>query len=822
MARESFSDRFEREARAVAALNHPNICTLHDVGPNYLVMELIDGQGLDECIQHGPLPLREALQIAIQIAEALEAAHEKGIVHRDLKPGNVKIKAGSTVKVLDFGLARFGRPTTDGSATFTADATQQGKIVGTAPYMSPEQTRGIVVDKRADIWAFGCVVYEMLTGHRAFRGTTLADVFAEVVKTEPDWGALPPHTPAIVRSLLRRCLEKEPVRRLHDIADARIEIQEGLSERNTSELQTRRESATTRWRRVAPWTIAGVATAALLATLVAPRRSPAMVRPVVRLQLTLPPGVEPYVGPAAVAFSPDGTRVAFVGTEAGNRQLYVRRLDEFEAHSVRGMEGATAIFFSPSGDSLAAISTDRVMKKASLEDGLIVPIASDVDYTTGGAWGTNDLVTFGRGGVLWQVPASGGTATQLTTLDADKGEVLHAFPASVADGKGILFTTVTGPGRGAAHIDALPVPPNAAGRRRIINSATSPAYLQTGHLIFFRDGTLLVTGFDEERLEVTSAAIKAIEQIGATPSGAPMWAVSRSGTVAYSAGGAGSRLVRVSRDGSEQPLSAAGRQYMFPRLAPSGRQLVVSAEGDLWLQDTPRQTLSKLTTESTSGNNYPVWTPKEDRVVFRTNAGLFWIAADGSGPPQAVPGTTVTDFPNSISPDNDTLIFLRTAADSAADLYVTSLRGEQRPRALVATKAHEGGGQFSPDGKWVAYASNESGEFQIFLRRFPTPDRKWLVQSGKYVTWNPNGKELFYRDGDKMMAVDISFREGTPLFSSPRVLFTKAYEFGTGQTVPDYDVSRDGQSFVMVKAEPGSSRLNVVLHAFDNPARLPR
>ena len=253
-----------------------------------------------------------------------------------------------------------------------------------------------------------------------------------------------------------------------------------------------------------------------------------------------------------------------MGTEAGNRQLYLRRLDEFEAHYVRGMEGATAIFFSPTGDSLVAISTDRSMKKASLEDGLVVPIASDVDYTTGGAWGTDDLITFGRGGVLWQVPASGGKATQLTTLDVNRGELLHAFPASVADGKGILFTTVTGPGRGAAHIEALAVPANSAGRRRIINSATSPAYLQSGHLIFFRDGTLLVTGFDEKRLEVTSAAVKTIEQIGATPSGAPMWAVSRSGAVAYSTG-AGSRLVWVSRDGSEQPLSAAGRQVHVSR-----------------------------------------------------------------------------------------------------------------------------------------------------------------------------------------------------------------------------------------------------------------
>jgi Tol biopolymer transport system component len=681
--------------------------------------------------------------------------------------------------------------------------------------MSPEQSRGMSVDKRTDIWAFGCLVFEMLTGRRAFDGATVADVFAEVVKTEPDWGALPRLTPALVSAVLRRCLRKDPVHRLHDIADARIEIQEALGNGNESELGAQSPVATKVWI-LAPWAIATLSLVALLATQVAPRRGVTPPAGVTRLEMTFPPDVEPYIGPAALAFSPDGSRVAFVGIKAGNRQLFVRRLDDFEAEPVPRMDGATAVFFSPSGRSLAVISTNRTMKRISLDDALVVPLTTDVDFTAGGAWGPDDLITFGRDGVLWQIPVAGGTATQLTTLDRNKGEVLHAFPTALANGKGLLFTTVTGPGRGAAHIEALSISGGAVTRHRLVESATSPAYVESGRFIFFRDGSLFASRFDQERWAVTGVPVKVIEKIGATASGAPMWAVSRSGSVAYMRGTVANRLVWVSRNGQERPLTTQDRQYVFPRLSAAREQLVVSAGGDLWLQDTPRQVFSKVTTDSTTGNTYPAWTRDGSRIVFRTNTGLYSTAADGSGRSELVPGTTAADFPNSISPDNNTLIFLRTTGATGSDLYVTSLQGSEPPRAWVATTAHEGGAQFSPDGKWVAYASNEAGQFQVFLRPFPLPDRKWLVaQTGKYVTWNRNGRELFYRNGDNMMAVRVSFHAGEPTFSVPALVFTGAYEFGTGQTVPNYDVSTDGQQFLMVKSELGSSRLNVVLHAFD-------
>jgi Tol biopolymer transport system component/predicted Ser/Thr protein kinase len=821
---ERFSERFEREARAVASLNHPNICTVHDVGPNYLVMELIEGATLAERIRQAAVPLDEALRIARQIADALEAAHDKGIVHRDLKPGNVKIKPDGTVKVLDFGLAKMAANPAgalDNSPTFTLGSTQEGMILGTAAYMSPEQARGQAIDRRADIWAFGCVVYETLTGKRVFEGETLTDVLAAVVKTEPDWDALPPDTPRLVRSLLRRCLQKDPVSRLHDIADARIEIQEAVAEPDAlAPRAAGRRGATTSVRAI-PWIVAALSALALLGAYVGSGRAAGPREPGTGVELALPSGVEPYIGPSALAFSPDGTRIAFVGIEAGNRQLYLRRLDEFDALPVRGTAGATAIFFSPDGRSIAFILTDRTMKKVSLEDGLVVTLAPEVDYTTGGAWGADDRITFGRKSVLWQRPTSGGPATQLTTLDSQRGALLHAFPTVISSGKALLFATVTGVNRGAAHIEALSLTGGPARRIKVNDSGTSPSYVESGQLIFFRGDTLLAAAFDEEHLQVTGPAVRVIDQVGMTSVGAPMLAVSHSGSVAYTKGTAATQLVWVSRQGREQTLTDGGRQYAFPRLAPDGRHVVVSAGGDLWIQDTARPTLAKLTTDATTGNTHQVWTPDGKRVVYRTNAGLYWMDADGSGRSQAIPQTTTADYPNSVSPDGETLIFLRTTADTSADLYVLSLRGEPRPRPLVSTKAHEGGGQFSPDGKWVAYASDESGQFQVFLRPFPGPDRKWLVsQAGKYVTWNRNGKELFFRDGNKMMAVEVLIRNGEPVLSSPRLLFDQRYEFGTAQTVPNYDVSPDGQRFVMVKGESGSRRLSVVLNGFDDLMRL--
>jgi serine/threonine protein kinase len=444
--------RFEREAKTLASLNHPNIAAIYgfdkSAGLHALVMELVDGDDLSQRIARGAIPIDEALPIAKQIAEALEAAHEQGIVHRDLKPANIKLRPDGTVKVLDFGLAKAldPAPSSDLSQSptiATPAATRMGVIMGTAAYMSPEQARGKTVDKRTDIWAFGCVVYEMLTGKAAFGGETLTDIVAAVVTNEPDWAALPANMPASARALLRRCLQKDLGRRLQHAGDARIEIDEAIAEPAPRPQSAHASRPTAPFARVIPWATVALLALALLITQIASRRAGSSSPRVVRVELNMPAGVEVATASTPnLSISPDGTRLAFIGGLGGLRRLYVRRFDEFEATPLRGTETVNICFFSPDGGALAFVTTDRVLKKVSLADGLVTTVVVGADYTAG-AWGPDDRITFGRGGTLWQVPATGGPARQLTTLDSGKNERLHAYPTVVAGGKAILFETVT-------------------------------------------------------------------------------------------------------------------------------------------------------------------------------------------------------------------------------------------------------------------------------------------------------------------------------------------------------------------------------------------
>jgi Tol biopolymer transport system component len=826
--------RFRREAHILASLNHPHIGAIYGLdeanGTQFLVLELVDGEDLADRIKRGPLPVDETLPIARQIADALEAAHEKGVIHRDLKPANIALTRGGQVKVLDFGLAKAVvpgvAPDLASSPTITSPVmmTQVGVILGTARYMSPEQARGRPADKCSDVWAFGCVLYEMLAGRPPFAGETISDALAAVLKQEPDWQALPADTPPGIRSLIRRCLKKEPVARMHDIADARIEIQEAIAEPAAMTPTGTHRRGAVRWMRAIPWAVAaGSVAVSLLVAQQAPRRTGSPAGPVTRLDLNMPAGVEfGTVFPPAVALSNDGTRIAFVGVLRGTRQVFTRRLDQFETVPIRGSESANTVIISPDGRALGFITADLTLKRVSLTDGLVITVEHDVDFIAGAAWGADDRITFVRAGALWQVPASGGAAKRLTTLDSGKRELLHAWPTLIAQGRILLFASITGSSRDASHIEALSL---ATGQRRVIvESGTFPLYAPSGHLVFFRDGALLGASFDVDRLEVTGPVVRVLENLAVgTTMDAPLAALSNAGSLAYAPSDAGTtRLVWVSRQGVEQPITETPRRYMYPRLASDGRRTVVVAAGDLWIQDLTRATLTRLTSERTVGNAFPVWTPDGTRVLFRTSTGMYWTAADGSGDPHPIAGAISGDIPCSFSPDGDTLAYMRQTGQTSRDVYVLSLRGQHPPRPVVNTPAFEGGPQFSPDGHWIAYTSDDSGQMQVYVRPFPGPGRRWTVstQGGTQPAWNRNGKEIFYRVGNKMMVVDVSAGADLTL-SQPRQLFDQQYVF-QNVSLANYDVSPDGQRFVMIKDEAGSGRLNVVLNWFEElTARAP-
>jgi Tol biopolymer transport system component len=694
-----------------------------------------------------------------------------------------------------------------------------GMILGTAAYMSPEQARGKPVDQRADIWAFGCVFYEMLTGVRVFEtGETVSDAVAAILTREPEWTALPPGVPAGIRTLLRRCLQKDPNRRVHHIADARLELDEAIAGHPappSNVVESGNPPAL--WRRALPWMVAGLTLLVALAALWTGPRTTASgpMSPVRRLELNLPPGVELFsASTRTVAISPDGERLAFVGGLSGTRQVYVRPLDKFEATPLRGSEGVTACFFSPDGRSIGLVTAAGILKTISLSDGLVETFTGDASFLYGAAWTASDQIVFVRGGALWQVPRAGGAAESLTTLGGEHNDTLHAWPAMLPGGKTMLFGAAAGD---QWRIDALVL---ATGERRtVVDRGTLPLYAASGHLVFYRDGVLLAAPFDADRLQLTAPAVEVLANVPSSGTGVPLVDVSASGTLVYAPTSAVSRLVWVSRQGVEQPLNETLRSYATPRLSPDGTRVAVQA-GDLWMQDLARATFTRLASRDAVTNGFPTWTA-DGRVLYRTPAGLKMHTTDGGGDGELIRGTSEFDYPGSVTGDGETLVFLRSSQKTSFDIYTLPLRDPAKVRPVVDTSAYEGGARLSPDGRWLIYISNESGRNEVYLRPFPGPERKWQVstEGGTQAIWNPNGKEIFYRNGDKMIAVAMSAAPDVAL-SPPRLLFEQRFAFGAGITIANYDVSRDGQQFIMVKDESTAGRLNVVLNWFSDLERL--
>ena len=745
--------RFKREAHVLASLNHPNIASIYGLeesdGIHCLVLELVEGPTLAERIKEGAIPLEESLNIAKQIADALEAAHEKGVIHRDLKPANVKVTPEGMVKVLDFGLAKaLAEPASEAamenSPTASILPTHEGVILGTAAYMSPEQAMGKAVDKRADIWAFGVVLFEMLTGKRLFRGENTSETLAAVIKDDPDWNLLSTDTPLKIRELLRRCLQKDSRKRLHDIADARIEIEAVLADPSgTLALPAGGVGTQTAWRRVLPWAVAGVF-ALVAAVGLWPEPEP-IPPPSMRLSVEVTPGESFWtVQGAAAVISPDGTRLAFVTTDGqGQRKLYLRPLDQLQATPLSGTEGAANPFFSPDGEWIAFFAGDK-LKKVSVSGGATVTLCDAEGNGRGGSWGEDGIIIFAPNAVvgLSRVSSAGGTPEDATTLDKEKDETSHRWPQVLPGGKSVLFTVILRVDKGFIEVQSL----ETGERKTLQQGGVYGRYLPTGHLVYISEATMFAAPFDLGRLEVTGPPAPIVEDVQTSPNfRSAQFDFSQTGTLVYLTGAGetdAESIFWMDAEAKTEPLLPAPRNYLHLSCSPDGKRLAVEIdEGsnmDLWVYELERETLSRLTFDE-EADFVPVWTPDGQRVAFSSNRdggtwNLYWKRADGTGDAERLTESGDLQLPWSWSPGGKVLAFFERSAETRWDLWTLPMEEDEqgalkpgKPTVFLRTPFIEGRPAFSPDGRWIAYNSNESGRFEVYVRPFPGPGGKWQI-----------------------------------------------------------------------------------------------
>ena len=797
VSHENFSDRFEREARLIAALNHPNICHLYDVGPNYLVMELIDGAPLS-----GPLPLATVFEYARQIAAALGTAHERGIVHRDLKPANILVTPGGVVKVLDFGLAKNSETAAAdpaNSPTMTMSPTQAGMIVGTAAYMAPEQARGKPVDKRADIWAFGCVVYFMLTGEAPFPGETITDILAAVVKSEPDLSRVPPKT----KRLLERCLEKDPGKRLRDVGD----YSDLLVESTPAETPTARKGV--------PWPIAAVAGIVALALAVWAFSRPAPLPPVTRFEIHAPPGS--FLPRGVPAPSPDGRMLAYtVQGSDGVRRIHIRRLDSTESRALPGTEDASHPFWSPDGQSLAFVAGSD-LKRVDLVGG-----APHILGTTFAPW----QGTWGSGGILYAaldgntgiISAEGGPARAAVAPDARKGEVSTGFPHFLSDGQRFLIRILRSDGSSQIELASV----GSAERKTILSRADAPVVARASngrtYFLYRENGALLVQEFEEKAAVLRGRPFRLVDQVGslARRQSLPTAAASadvlayqteshdydsrfrsawydRSGTMLQ-------QLAPGSGGGLNLALSPDGRRAAFDRGSETGE--------DIWVLNTADGSSTRLTFAKGQTYTNPAWSPDGKRIAFASPNSIYIKDANGTGPEQPV-GSTTGQEPHSWPRDAGPML---TVARNR--LYLLSMETKQSVPIGPEGGTSVPDAKLSPDGRYFAFSSGESGRSEVYIQAVPPANGKWQISSGggAQPRWRKDGKELFFVSMDrKLMAVDIQAGTGAAA-GAPHILFPLTTRMVARES---YDVAPDGQRFLIssaVSSENSDAPITVVLN----------
>jgi serine/threonine protein kinase/Tol biopolymer transport system component len=818
--------RFEREARTLAALNHPNIAAIYGVedadGDMALVMELVEGPTLADRLVEGRLAVAEALSIARQIVAALEAAHEQGIIHRDLKPANVKVRLDGAVKVLDFGLAKAlqrAAASTDSSSSMSPTLaspamTQVGVILGTAAYMSPEQVKGREVDKRSDVWAFGCVLYEMLTGRRAFEAADVQETLASVLRADVDWSRLPAELSSSIRVFLMRCLVRDPKHRLHDIADMRLAL-DGLFDADGSLAAVSSPSGRPLWRRILPTAAAVVITAAVTGLTIG-RLSPRVAAPIVsRLQMTLPHGQPFYFnGRHLVAISPDGKNVAYTAGQG----LWLHPLDQIEARPVPGAElEARSPFFSSDGQSIGYYAAGE-LRRVSVTVGAPRVITKAVN-PWGARWGDDDVIYYGQGpGGIWRVPANGGTPQQVITVK--KGELAHG-PHPLPGGEWVLFTLLPS-GTGSWNQAQIVVQSLATGERvLLVNGGRDARYLPTGHLVYALNGAILAAPFDPSTRRITGAAVRLVNDVfdAGTVTGAVHFDVAANGSLVYASRPGPALMTWVDRNGREEMIPADARPYRHPRVSPDGTRIAVEIDDptntDIWIGDARRGQFTRLTTGDQVDSD-PIWTPDGSRIVYssvRGTEGLFWQPADGSGSAEhLIDGSSGV---RALTWTRDGRLVYEELA--GADIRLLTPGSGSAPRLITLFDAPDYFNEvlpaLSPDGRWLAYQSTESADPEVYLRPFPDVSslrRQVSVGGGFAPLWSADGQEIYYRSATDMMAVKVR-TSPTLEVGRPEVLFSLSDYVLPGTRGIKYEVAPDGRFLLLKDSGSGHAQDRVVL-----------